>query len=44
MAIPYDMPIIGYNNNVVNTLMIWDAEPNSPLSSTRLTRVITKKR
>ena len=26
-AIPYDMPIIGYNNNVVNTLMIWDAEP-----------------
>ena len=27
MAIPYDMPIIGYNNNVVNTLMIWDAQP-----------------
>ena len=27
MAIPYDMPLIGYNNNVVNTLMIWDAEP-----------------
>ena len=27
MAIPYDMPIIGYNNNVVHTLMIWDAEP-----------------
>lgn len=26
-AIPYDMPIIGYNNNVVNTLRIWDAEP-----------------
>ncbi len=26
-AIPYDMPITGYNNNVVNTLMIWDAEP-----------------
>ena len=26
-AIPYDMPIIGYNNNVVNTLMIWDAQP-----------------
>ena len=25
-AIPYDMPIVGYNNNVVNTLMIWDAE------------------
>ena len=26
-AVPYDMPIIGYGNNVVNTLMIWDAEP-----------------
>ncbi len=26
-AIPYDMPIVGYNNNVVNTLMIWNAEP-----------------
>ena len=26
-AVPYDMPIIGYSNNVVNTLMIWDAEP-----------------
>ena len=26
-AVPYDMPIVGYNNNVVNTLMIWDAEP-----------------
>lgn len=26
-AVPYDLPIVGYNNNVVNTLMIWDAEP-----------------
>ena len=26
-AVPYDMPIIGYNNDVVNTLRIWDAEP-----------------
>ena len=26
-AIPYDMPIVGYNNDVVNTLRIWDAEP-----------------
>ena len=25
-AIPYDLPIIGYGNNVVNTLRIWDAE------------------
>ena len=27
MAIPYDMPIVGYDNHMVNTLMIWDAEP-----------------
>ncbi|MBR2256758.1 MAG: glycogen/starch/alpha-glucan phosphorylase [Blautia sp.] len=26
-AIPFDMPIVGYNNHVVNTLRIWDAEP-----------------
>ena len=25
-AIPYDLPIVGYGNNVVNTLRIWDAE------------------
>ena len=27
LAIPYDMPIVGYNNNVVDSLMIWDAKP-----------------
>ena len=26
-AVPYDMPITGYNNDVVNTLRIWDADP-----------------
>ena len=26
-AVPYNMPITGYNNDVVNTLRIWDAEP-----------------
>ena len=26
LAIPYDMPITGYNNNMVNTLRIWDAQ------------------
>ena len=25
-AVPYDMPIVGYNNKIVNTLRIWDAE------------------
>ena len=26
LAVPYDMPIVGYGNNVVNTLRIWDAQ------------------
>ncbi len=26
-AVPYDLPVIGYGNNIVNTLRIWDAEP-----------------
>ena len=26
LAVPYDMPIVGYGNNIVNTLRIWDAE------------------
>ena len=25
-AIPYDLPIVGFSNNIVNTLRIWDAE------------------
>lgn len=25
-AVPYDIPIVGYDNNMVNTLRIWDAE------------------
>ena len=27
MAIPYDVPIVGYGNGIVNTLRIWDAQP-----------------
>ena len=26
LAIPFDMPVLGYNNNIVNTLRVWDAE------------------
>jgi starch phosphorylase len=27
LAIPYDIPVVGYNNGIVNSLRIWDAEP-----------------
>ena len=27
IAVPYDLPVVGYGNNTVNTLRIWDAEP-----------------
>ena len=27
LAVAYDMPIVGYNNNVVDSLIIWDAQP-----------------
>ena len=26
LAVPYDLPVVGYGNNIVNTLRIWDAE------------------
>lgn len=32
LAIPYDMPVTGYGNHVVNTLMVWDAEPKQVFS------------
>ncbi|WAA11288.1 glycogen/starch/alpha-glucan phosphorylase [Fervidibacillus albus] len=27
LAVPYDIPIVGYGNEVVNTLRLWSAEP-----------------
>ena len=32
LAVPYDMPILGYNNGIVDTLMIWDAQPKEIFS------------
>ncbi len=32
MAVPYDLPIVGYGNNVVNTLRVWDAQPINTFS------------
>ena len=26
MAVPYDIPVVGYNNHMVDTLRVWDAE------------------
>ena len=34
LAVPYDMPIVGYGSNVVNTLRIWDAQPINTFSLT----------
>lgn len=28
MAVPYDMPVIGYETSTVNTLRLWNAEPS----------------
>ena len=32
LAIPYEMPIVGYGNHVVDSLMIWDAQPKEEFS------------
>ena len=32
MAVPYDVPIVGFRNNTVNTLRLWNAEVNRDFS------------
>ena len=31
LAVPYDVPIIGYETNNINTLRLWQCEPETPL-------------
>lgn len=33
-AVPYDMPVIGYKNGVINTLRLWQSEPVQPFDFT----------
>ena len=42
-AVPYDMPVVGYGNGIVNTLRIWDAQPMECLSLILSIRAITRK-
>ncbi len=32
LAVPYDIPVVGYGNHVVNTLRVWDAQPINTFS------------
>ena len=32
MAVPYDYPVVGYGNNTINTLRLWDAEPKNKIN------------
>ena len=38
IAVPYDYPVIGYNNNTVNTLRLWDAEAKNEFDLDRFNR------
>ncbi len=42
-AVPYDMPIVGYGNGIVNTLRIWDAEPVECFSLDSFDKGITRR-
>ena len=31
LAVPYDVPVIGYGTDNINTLRLWQCEPETPL-------------
>ena len=35
-AVPYDIPVVGYGNHIVNTLCIWDAEAINTINTFNL--------
>lgn len=41
IAVPYDMPVIGYENGTIGTLRLWRARRRRSSTLTRLTRRIT---
>lgn len=43
MAVPYDLPVVGYGNHIVNTLRIWDAEAIDTFNLDSLIKVIIRR-
>ena len=43
-AVPYDLPVVGYGNHIVNTLRIWDAEPVNTFNLDSFDRVVIIRR
>ena len=41
LAVPYDVPVIGYGTNNINTLRLWQCEPETPWTSAPSTTRIT---
>ena len=44
MAVPYDVPVVGYHNTTINTLRLWNAEVNRDFSDYMLTQEERRQR